>query len=90
MGSRFKALCMGVLRAVSDLGCIFFVSYPLDLNNVPRVRSVSKASLHVKWLFTFHVLVCARDVCLHMHQIEIETETAALVIIYFPFSIRWL
>ena len=34
MGARFEALFMSVLMAVSDLGCIFFVSYPLDLNNV--------------------------------------------------------
>ena len=35
VGARFEALSMGVLRAVSDLGCIFFfVSYPLNLNNV--------------------------------------------------------
>ena len=32
MGARFEALYLGVLMAVSGLGCIFFVS--LDLNNV--------------------------------------------------------
>ena len=39
MGARFEALCMGVVRKVSDLGCIFFVSKTLDLNNVPCLLS---------------------------------------------------
>ena len=47
MGACFEALCMGVLRKVSDLGCIFFVSKPLDLNNVNNLVGLIACLLNI-------------------------------------------
>ena len=74
MGARFEALCMGVLRAFSDLGCIFFVPYPLDLNNVHLLRKSEghkdlkishKQNIDIIQLIFSHVhtYVCPNQIC---------------------------